>query len=131
MAGRLGGADAGYARWMTSMSGPKQILIADDEPNVRFLFRTALEAAGYQSSTASDGEEALLWLQGSRPDLVLLDLRMPGVDGIEVLEALRFAGDDVPVVVVTARASASDVIRARELGAVDFVEKPLGPATLR
>src|SRR5437660_1681677 len=114
-----------------SMSTSKQILIVDDEPNVRLVFRTALEAAGYRPSTAKDGEEALMWLQGSRPDLVLLDLQMPGIGGKDVLEAIRYSGDDVPVVIVTARGSVPDAVRAMKLGAVDFLEKPLAPATLR
>jgi len=107
------------------------ILIVDDEPNVRLVFRTALESSGYRVSSAEDGEKALLWLESTPIDLVLLDLQMPGVGGMEVLEGLRETGNDVPVVIVTAHGSVPDAVQAMKLGAIDFLAKPLSPDTLR
>jgi DNA-binding response OmpR family regulator len=113
------------------MDKPARILIVDDEPNVRLLFRTALETDGYIVSEAEDGPAALADLSGDGADLVLLDLRMPGLDGLEVLRRLREAGHDVPVVIVTAHGRIPDVVAAMKLGAVDFLPKPVTPARLR
>lgn len=113
------------------MNDPAHILIVDDEPNVRLVFRTALESAGYATSEAADGQSALARLGRARPDLVLLDLRMPGIDGMETLRRLREADHDVPVVIVTAYGSVPDAVRAMKLGAIDFIAKPPSPETLR
>jgi DNA-binding response OmpR family regulator len=113
------------------MGDGTHILIVDDEPNLRLVFRTALEASDYTLSAAADGEEALLWLQSQRVDLVLLDLRMPGLGGMDVLEALRESGNEIPVVIVTAHGDVPNAIRAMKLGAVDFLSKPVAPETLR
>ncbi len=110
-----------------------RILIVDDEPNVRLVFRTALESsgAGYQLHEAADGEEALIQVRRQRPDLVLLDLQMPRLDGMATLQRLRDAGVDTPVVIVTAHGSIPDAVAALKLGAIDFLSKPLVPETLR
>ena len=113
------------------MSRTSHILIVDDEPNVRLVFRTALESSGYRISSAEDGEKALLWLENAPIDLVLLDLQMPGMSGMNVLEAIREAGNDVPVVIVTAHGSIPDAVLAMKLGAIDFLSKPLSPDALR
>ena len=113
------------------MDRSARILIVDDEPNVRLVFRTALETAGYTVSEAADGHEALASLRSDEADLVLLDLRMPGLDGMGVLRRLRDAGDDVPVVIITAHGSLPDVVATRKLGAADFLPKPVTPASLR
>jgi DNA-binding response OmpR family regulator len=113
------------------MSDSKRILIVDDEPNVRLVFRTTLESPGVAIATAEDGETALRWLDVSTADLVLLDLHMPGLDGMEVLRRLRGANNDVPVVIVTAHGSVPDAVQAMKLGAIDFVSKPLTPEALR
>jgi DNA-binding response OmpR family regulator len=113
------------------MSRTAHILIVDDEPNVRLVFRTALESSGYRTSSAEDGEKALLWLENAPIDLVLLDLQMPGMSGMGVLEAIREAGNDVPVVIVTAHGSIPDAVQAMKLGAIDFLSKPLSPDALR
>src|SRR3954464_7648519 len=110
---------------------PSRILIVDDEPNVRLVIRTALEAAGHLVSEASDGPTALDLLGREGLDLALLDLRMPDVDGMEVLRRLRDAGNDVPVVIVSAHGSIPDVVGAMRLGAVDFLPKPVTPAAIR
>ena len=108
-----------------------RILIVDDEPNVRLVFRTALESAGYSVSEVEDGASALDRLEESPADLVLLDLKMPGIGGMETLRRLRDAGNDVPVVIVTAHGSIPDAVQAMKLGAIDFLSKPLRPEALR
>jgi DNA-binding response OmpR family regulator len=106
-------------------------LIVDDEPNVRLVFRTALESAGYAVAEAADGPAALELIRKRPFDAVLLDLRMPGLDGLTALRTLREEGVGVPVVVVTAHGNTSDVVAAMRLGAADFVPKPVSPETLR
>jgi len=113
------------------MDAPKRILIVDDEPNVRLVFRTALEATGYLVTEAADGDAALAQLRKLPTDLILLDLKMPVVDGMETLRRLRDAGDETPVVVITAHGSVPDAVAAMKLGAVDFLPKPVSPVTLR
>ena len=108
-----------------------RILVVDDEPNVRLTFRAALEAAGYEVAEAADVAEALARLERAPADLVLLDLRLPGAGGLELLRRLRDEGIDVPVVIVTAHGSIPDAVAAMRLGAVDFVAKPLTPEALR
>jgi DNA-binding response OmpR family regulator len=93
--------------------------------------RTALETAGYHVSEAGDGHAAFAALRIRGADLVLLDLRMPGLDGMEVLRRLRDDGDDVPVVIVTAHGSLPDVVATMRLGATDFLPKPVTPTNLR
>jgi DNA-binding NtrC family response regulator len=106
-------------------------MIVEDEPNVRLVFRAALESDCYTLTTAEDGETALRWLGLEPIDLVLLDLRMPGIGGMEVLRRLRATGNDVPVVVITAHDSVPNAVEAMKLGAIDFLAKPLTPEALR
>jgi DNA-binding NtrC family response regulator len=106
-------------------------LIVEDEPHVRLVFRTSLESGDLRVALSEDGETALRWLQREPFDLVLLDLRMPGIDGMEVLRRLRGAGNDVPVVVITAHDSVPNVVQAMKLGAIDFLSKPMSPESLR
>ncbi len=113
------------------MSDAKRILIVDDEPNVRLVFRTALESNGYRPETAEDGEAALRRLGESPADLILLDLHMPVMGGMEVLRRLRDAGNDAPVVIVTAHGDVPNAVQAMKLGAIDFLMKPLTPEALR
>src|SRR5262249_2550478 len=103
------------------MGHARRILIVEDEPNVRLVFRTALESADYTLSTASEGETALRWLKREPFDLALLDLQMPGMGGMELLRRLRGAGIDVPVVIVSAHDAVPNVVQAMQLGAVDFL----------
>jgi DNA-binding response OmpR family regulator len=110
---------------------PERVLIVDDEPNVRFVFKTALESAGFSAAEAADGFAAIDRLERSPADVVLLDLQMPGIGGMEVLRRLRDAGSDVPVVIVTAHGSIPDAVAAMRLGAIDFLTKPLTPDALR
>jgi DNA-binding response OmpR family regulator len=113
------------------MSRSARILIVEDEPNVRLVFRTALASNDYLLAAAQDGETALRYLEQEPFDLVLLDLRMPGIGGMEMLRHLRERGNPVPVVIVTAHDSVPNVVQAMRLGAIDFVSKPLTLATLR
>lgn len=113
------------------MSQPAHILIVDDEPNVRLAFRTALETAGYAVDEAEDGPAALDHLERFPISLVLLDLKMPVLDGMEVLRRLRETGNDVPVVIITAHGRIPDAVAAIKLGAIDFLSKPLTPIELR
>ena len=108
-----------------------KVLIVDDEPNVRQTFRLALESAGFDVDEARDGTAALDWLARSTCDVVLLDLLMPELGGMEVLRRLRDNGNDVPVVIVTAHGSIPDAVEAMRLGAIDFLAKPLTPDVLR
>jgi DNA-binding response OmpR family regulator len=113
------------------MDRPACILIVDDEPHVRLGFRTALETSGYAVDEAEDGPSALDRLERSPASLVLLDLKMPGLDGMEVLRRLRETGNGVPVVIITAHGSIPDAVAAIKLGAIDFLSKPLTPKDLR
>jgi len=107
------------------------VLIVDDEPSIRLMFRTALESVGYQTKEAGDGPAALDRLNESSPDVTLLDLKMPGMDGMETLRRLRNAGHETAVVIVTAHGSIPDAVAAMKLGAVDFLTKPVTPELLR
>ncbi len=80
----------------------RTILVVDDEESIRFLYREELEDEGYRVITASDGEEALRKVRKDRPDLITLDIRMPGMDGIEVLQRIREMDKDIPVIMSTA-----------------------------
>lgn len=113
------------------MSGSAKILIVDDEPGIQLTARATLETAGYTVLESRDGEAALALLRRTRVDLVLLDLRMPLLDGMEVLSHLRDHGDKTPVVVITAHGDIPDAVAALKLGAVDFLQKPLTPPALR
>jgi DNA-binding response OmpR family regulator len=113
------------------MSNTGRILIVEDEPNVRLVFRISLESVGYVVDEVEDGEKALDRLRTSEADLILLDLQMPGMGGIEVLRRLRDTGNDVPVVIITAHGNIPDTVAAMKLGAIDFLSKPLTPERLR
>lgn len=82
----------------------KRILIVDDEENIRLLYEEELAEEGYEVATAASAEEAMAQIEAKRPDLVTLDIRMPGVDGIEFLRLLRERDRDLPVIIVTAYA---------------------------
>lgn len=112
---------------------PASVLIADDESNIRLTIRAALESDGYVVSEATNGKEALDSIERQTPDLIVLDLNMPGMDGMAVLEHLKnLAAVNKPrVVILTAYGSIATAVRATRLGAVDFLEKPITPAELR
>jgi DNA-binding response OmpR family regulator len=105
------------------------VLVVDDEPMVREVVSKYLQVDGFDVHEAPDGDAAMAWLDGHQPELVVLDLMLPGVDGLEVLKRLRRQGD-VPVILLTARADEVDRIIGLELGADDYVVKPFSPREL-
>ena len=104
-----------------------RILIIDDEGNIRRMLASLLEAEGYTTTQASSGEEGLERIAAEEPDAVLLDLALPGQSGLEILERIADGWPDVPVVMMSGKASLSDAVRATRLGAFQFLEKPLTP----
>jgi len=103
---------------------PERVLVVDDEPALRRALKTSLSASGYIVGEARNGEEALAVFGSDRCDLVLLDINMPGLSGIETCQRLRQLSADVGIVMVTVRDSEDDKVRALESGADDFVTKP-------
>ena len=101
----------------------KTVLVVDDEPAIVRLVRDYLERASFDVVTAADGNEALRAYQRRRPDLVILDLTLPGLDGLDVARAMRRDGD-VPIIMLTARTEETDRVAGLELGADDYVTKP-------
>jgi len=110
---------------------PKKILIVDDEKNIRLTLSQALETLGMPVQTAGDGEEALQTLQDSDFSLVLLDLKLPGMDGLEVLRRIRVSWPKIPVIMITAHGSIEYAVEAMKLGAIDFIRKPFSPGEIR
>jgi two-component system, NtrC family, nitrogen regulation response regulator NtrX len=103
------------------------VLIADDEPNLRRMLASLLRAEGYRTREASRGDDAVAAVQEEEPDVLLLDLVMPGMDGVAALERLHKVAPSLPVLMMSGRATLSDAVRATKLGAVQFLEKPLSP----
>ena len=112
------------------MKRAARVLIVDDEPDVLLLLRIELEAEGYETLLAADGETALRRIAEERPDIVLLDVMMPVVDGWGVLKRLAQVGSPTRVIVLSAKASEGDVAHALDLGAHEYVTKPFEPAAL-
>ncbi|MDO8363253.1 MAG: response regulator transcription factor [Actinomycetota bacterium] len=102
-----------------------RILVVDDEPQIRKALSVNLRARGYEVDLAASGEEALTLAASNHPDLVLLDIGLPGIDGIEVVEGLR-GWTKVPIVMLSVRDSEDDKVRALDAGADDYVTKPFG-----
>jgi DNA-binding response OmpR family regulator len=110
----------------------RRILVADDERSIRMLCRVNLSASGMEVIEAADGEAALETARRERPDLILLDVMMPGLDGWSVARELAAdeATREIPVVFLTARAEAADRRLGRELGGVGYVVKPFDPVAI-
>ena len=107
------------------------VLVVDDEPTIAEVVSRYLERAGYASSVASDGISALEQAARRRPDLVVLDLMLPGIDGLEVMRRLREQDRDrIAVILLTAKGEESDRVTGLRLGADDYVVKPFSPAEL-
>jgi two-component system KDP operon response regulator KdpE len=106
------------------MSGAK-ILVVDDEPQIRRMMRATLTSSGYQVDEAKTGEEALETFRTFLPDLVLLDLNMPGMGGLEACRSMR-DGSDVPIIILTVRNAEKEKVEALDAGADDYVSKPFG-----
>ena len=104
----------------------RRVLVVDDEAHIRTVLRGYLEADGFDVAEAADGEDALAALRGEPPDLVLLDVMLPGIDGLEVLRRLR-TFSDAYVILVTARAEEVDKLVGLGVGADDYVTKPFSP----
>ena len=107
----------------------KTVLVVDDEPGIVRLVRDYLEHGGFTVLTASDGEAALRAARTIKPDLVVLDLGLPGLDGLDVTRALRREGP-VPIIMLTARSDETDKLVGLELGADDYLTKPFSPKEL-
>ena len=107
----------------------KTILVVDDELKITRLLRDYLQQAGFRVVTASDGPGALASARTERPDLIVLDLGLPGLDGLDVTRTLR-KSSDVPIIMLTARAEEADRIVGLELGADDYLVKPFSPKEL-
>ncbi|HEX6347849.1 MAG TPA: response regulator transcription factor [Candidatus Dormibacteraeota bacterium] len=107
----------------------KTILVVDDEPGIVRIVRDYLEQSGFTVLAASDGEAALRAARTIKPDLVVLDLGLPGLDGLDVTRALRRDGP-VPIIMLTARGEESDKLVGLELGADDYLTKPFSPKEL-
>ena len=103
-----------------------RILIAEDEPDMAMGLRDNLGYEGYEVIEAADGEIALDKARNDRPDLILLDIMMPKMDGFEVCRQLRESGFTTPIIMLTARSQEMDVVRGLELGADDYITKPFG-----
>jgi two-component system KDP operon response regulator KdpE len=111
---------------MTQGSLPSRVLVVDDEPAIRRFLRTSLGAHGYQVEEAADGQAALELLRRVPPDVLVLDLGLPDLDGFELLRRLRAGGSALPVIVLSSRADEKGKVEALDLGADDYVTKPFG-----
>ncbi|MGA4670061.1 response regulator transcription factor [Propionibacteriaceae bacterium Y1923] len=110
---------------LTRVDGsPIRVLIVDDEPLLADLLAMAMKTEGWETSTAYDGQAALRLAREFRPDVVVLDVMMPGLDGLQVVSRLRTSGDDVPVLFLTAKDDVSDRIAGLSAGGDDYVTKP-------
>lgn len=109
-----------------------KILVVDDEADVRLLCKVNLEFEGYEVIDAADGDEALQMIDAEQPDLMLLDVMMPGLDGWEVLARIRSNREtsDLPVVMLTALTRAPDQLKGWSLGISEYVTKPFNPIAL-
>ena len=106
------------------MSEEKTVLIVEDEKNIVDILRFNLERKGYRTLEAYDGEEGLRKARTEKPDLILLDIMLPKMIGFDVCEALRKDGDNVPILLLTAREEEDDKVRGLEIGADDYITKP-------
>jgi DNA-binding response OmpR family regulator len=109
---------------------PARVLVVDDDPTVSDVVCRYLERAGFRVTSASDGPEALAAAAHSRPDLVVLDLMLPGIDGLEVCRRLRRDAAGLPVIMLTALGEETDRVLGLQVGADDYVTKPFSPREL-
>ena len=115
---------------MTANDQIPQVLVVDDEPNIRELVQVALKFHGCAVSTAASGMDALRQAESGRPDLIVLDVVLPDIDGFEVCRRLRAGGNEVPVIFLTARDTSSDTVTGLALGGDDYVTKPFSVEAL-
>lgn len=109
----------------------QKILIVDDEKNIRLTMAQALQPLGYEVKTAVNGEDALNQLETDDVGLILLDLKMPGLDGLEVLRRVVTLRPDIRIILISAHGTVEHAVEAMRLGAVDFIQKPFVPKELR
>jgi two-component system, OmpR family, response regulator len=115
---------------MTDSDHIPQVLVVDDEPNIRELVQVALKFHGCSVITASSGRDALRQAEAGRPDLIVLDVMLPDMDGFEVCRRLRAGGNEVPVIFLTARDTSSDTVTGLAIGGDDYVTKPFSVEAL-
>jgi DNA-binding response OmpR family regulator len=108
----------------------QRVLVVDDDPTVSDVVRRYLERDGFAVTLAADGPAALMAFGAERPELVVLDLMLPGIDGLEVCRRMRAAAPDLPVVMLTALGEEADRVLGLEIGADDYVTKPFSPREL-
>ncbi len=108
----------------------QHILVVDDEPNIREVVELYLRREGFAVTVAADGAAALAAVNQNPPDLIVLDLMLPRIEGFAVLESMRQNGHDIPVIMLTAKTTEAEQIAGFELGADDYVTKPFSPKTL-
>jgi two-component system KDP operon response regulator KdpE len=106
------------------------ILVVDDEPAIRRLLRTSLSSQGFQVLEAADGKHALAEIERSQPDLVILDLGLPDISGLDLIRTVRAGGSAIPILVLSSRADETGKVEALDLGADDYVTKPFGTGEL-
>ena len=106
------------------MSEKKTVLIVEDEKNIVDILKFNLQRVGYETLEAYDGAEGLSLAQSANPDLILLDVMLPGKNGFDVCQALRQSGSSVPVIILTAREEEADKVLGLEIGADDYITKP-------
>ena len=111
---------------MKSDSIPLRVLVVDDEPPIRRFLRTSLSAQGNDIIEAEDGSKAIEDVRRRSPDLLVLDLGLPGIDGLEVIRRLRGSGVTLPIIVLSSRVDEAGKVEALDLGADDYVTKPFG-----
>jgi DNA-binding response OmpR family regulator len=122
------GRPSPFPSWY-SIQRMKKILVVDDEPKIVQLARDYLEHAGFTVLSAFDGKSALTEAHANKPDLIVLDLKLPGMDGLDVTRVLR-KESNVPIIMLTARSEESDKLVGLELGADDYITKPFSPKEL-
>ena len=111
---------------MTNTPSPIRALVVDDEPAIRRFLRTSLSTQGYEVTEAEGGKAALAAIRQHVPDIIVLDLGLPDIDGFEVIRLLRAEGISVPIVVLSSRSDEAGKVQALDLGADDYVTKPFG-----
>ncbi len=111
---------------MTPAAGPLRVLVVDDEPPILRFLRASLQSQGYIVSTAANARTALDMVRGHTADLVVLDLGLPDMDGLDVVRQIRDGGETLPIIILSSRDNESAKVKAFDLGADDYVTKPFG-----
>jgi two-component system OmpR family response regulator len=115
---------------MTDIEQVPKVLVVDDEPNIRELVQVALKFHGCAVTTSSSGHDALRRAESDRPDLIVLDVMLPDIDGFEVCRRLRASDNDVPIIFLTAKDTTSDTVTGLALGGDDYISKPFSVEAL-